>query len=60
MNKIDLLFVFILKKGAGKGRGELDEARALLICLHPNERKSNKWTNELIAFLSDLKSERWA
>ena len=42
MNKIDLLFVFILKKGAGKARRELDEAKVLPNCLHPNERKSNK------------------
>lgn len=39
MNKINLLFVFILKKGAGREKEEVTEAKMLSVCLHPNERK---------------------
>ena len=54
MNKIDLLFVFILKKAQARQRREHDKARKLLIACTPMKEYQ---TNELI-FFSDLKSEK--
>ena len=45
MNKIVLLIIFYLKKGAGKGEEGQDEVKMLLNCLHPNER-CNKYADE--------------
>lgn len=34
MNKRGILTVFFLREGAGKTRGEHDETKLLLVCLH--------------------------
>ena len=47
MNKTCLMFVLVLREGAGKEKGELDEDRLLLDCLHLIKNE----TRELIRYL---------